>query len=110
MISTTAIHYKLPATVVISLIAISVIALLANKPSFTYAQKQACQDAIRKEANIPQTVKFQNDTVRADNKDGEFTMRSDFSAKNVYGLELKFYALCEFNNGNTIKVWTLPKW
>lgn len=82
----------------------------AKPPVFTMAQMELCRSALREQASIPQTVNFHITGFAGEksSSDGILRMRSDFSAKNAYGLELEFDGLCVFT-GDTPEAIIRPK-
>ncbi|HRQ63890.1 MAG TPA: zinc ribbon domain-containing protein [Xanthomonadaceae bacterium] len=85
-----------------------------TRPSSTVpnAAVQACRDRVRSNANHPSTVSFATfgQSTDAGGPGGGYRVRLDFTAKNSFGLELKFQALCVFAPGSSSRMVDFGAW
>ncbi|NQD80272.1 DUF4124 domain-containing protein [Pseudomonas sp. CrR14] len=67
---------------------------------------EACESAARRRANNPSTVDFSRfwSAAFADFPDGRATFASQFTAKNSFGVELRFDISCYFKGDNLAEV------
>ena len=80
------------------------------EPEYTTEQRELCRSELRAQASIPQTVSFHalGFSAGKGKTDGILRIRSDFSAKNAFGLELEFDGVCVFNSSKP-DVFVRPK-